>query len=175
MADLQQGRFRLWPWRQKSATSPVATVPPTVPEFAQKITELVQLERGIVALYYYLPDNTLAAYAQRLCQQHHAQRLLEAGVDHDLRHKDAAFESWQAVSGIWYSAVWQPGEILATFGYRIIEALRPQHEVWSVIVDPRAQFYGVAAATDDQHRYWLELVVGQKGAGGGIDTATAAR
>jgi hypothetical protein len=175
MADLRPGRLRLWPWWEKSVTPRVAAAPPTVAEFSQKITELLQLERGIAALYYYLPDNTLAACAQTLCQRHQAQGLVEAGVERDLRHQDAVFESWQAVSGIWCSEVWQPGEILATFSYRTIEALRPQNEAWGVITDPRAQFYGVAAATDDQHRYWLVLVVGQKGSGGGIDTATAAR
>lgn len=175
MADLQRGRFRLWPWRRQSVTAKVTVTPPTVQEFADKMTELIQLERGIVALYYYLPDDTLASYAQTLCRRHQAQNLREAGADREVHTKEAIFELWQAVGALWCSEVWQLDEVLATFSYRIIEALRGQPEVWSVVVDPRAQFYGLAAAKDDQHRYWLVLVVGQKGPGGGIETATAAR
>lgn len=175
MAELWQRWFRLWPWREKSVTSEVTPTPPTVEEFSQKLTELIHLERGIVALYYYLPDDTLAAHAQTLCHQQQAQGRVEVGVDRDMRRQDGAFESWQAVSALWCSEEWQAGELLATFGLRIIEALRTQHEAWSVIVDPRAQFYGLATAKDDHDRYWLVLVIGQRGAGAGIDTATAAR
>jgi hypothetical protein len=157
------------------ASAEVTPNPPTVQEFAEKITELVHLERGIAALYYYLPDDTLAAHAQMLCQQQQARHLTEAGVDREMHRKYAAFEEWQAVGALWCSEGWQPGELLATFGYRLIEALRPQHEAWSVIVDPRAQFYGLAGAKDDQGHYWLALVIGQKGTGGGLETATAAR
>jgi hypothetical protein len=175
MADLQRGRFRLWPWRRRSGAAKPASTPPSAQEFADKLTELIQLERGITALYYYLPDASLAAYAQLLCRRQQDRGLDEAGVDRELRAKEAIFEPWQAVSALWCSEVWQPDEILATFGYRLIEALRVRNDLWSVVLDPRAQFYGLAAAKDDRHRYWLALVVGQKGAGGGRDTATAAR
>jgi hypothetical protein len=175
MADLRKRRFRLWPWRENAAVSEIMATPPTAPEFSQKITELIHLERGIAALYYYRPDETLASCAETLCQRVRAESRSAAGVDREVRNTEAAFESWQAVTAMWCSEVWQPGEILATFGYRMIEVLRSQNEIWGVIVDPRAQFYGLAVAPDDQQRYWLVLVVGQKGPGGGIDTATAAR
>jgi hypothetical protein len=175
MTDLWQRRFRLWPWWKKSVASGVTAAPPTAQEVAQKVTELIQLERGIAALYYYLPDDTLTSYAQTLCQRHRAQAFIDVGVNRELRTEEAMFEPWQAVSALWCSETWQADEILATFGYRIVEALRVQPEAWSVIVDARAQFYGLAAAKDDQQRYWLVLVVGQKGAGGGLETATAAR
>jgi hypothetical protein len=142
---------------------------------AEKLSELVQFERGVVALYYYLHDEALATLARSLCQSHQMANRLEQGVDRDLCTKEASLESWRAVGAIWHSDAWQPGEILPTFGFRIIEALRGQPELWSVVVDPRAQFFGLAAAKDDQHRYWLSLVIGQKGQEMGGDAATAAR
>jgi hypothetical protein len=175
MADSRQRRFQLWPWRQHTATVPPTTTPPTAQELSEKLTELVHVERGVAALYYYLPDETLANVAQTLCQSYQAANIIDQGVERDLRAKAAALEPWRAVSAIWHSAAWQPAEILATFGFRIIEALRAQQEMWSVVVDPRAQFFGLAATKDETHRYWLVLVTGQKGQEMGSDTATAAR
>jgi hypothetical protein len=175
MADPQQRRFRLWPWRQKAATVTATVSSPTAQEVAEKLTELVQFERGVVALYYYLGDETLAILAQSLCQSRQTANLLDRGVDRDLQAKEASLASWATVGAIWHSAVWQSGEILPTFGFRIIEALRAQHDVWSVVVDPRAQFFGLAATKDETQRYWCVLVIGQKGQAMGGDTATAAR
>jgi hypothetical protein len=175
MADSRQRRFQLWPWRQHTATMPPTTAPPTAEQLSQKLTELVHFERGVAALYYYLPDETLANVAQTLCRSYQAANTLDQGVERDLRAKDPALEPWRAVSAIWHSAVWDPAEILATFGFRIIEALRSQHEIWSVVVDPRAQFFGLAVTKDETHRYWLVLVTGQKGQEMGSDSATAAR
>jgi hypothetical protein len=175
MADPRRRRFLLWPWRQKAATVTPTTAPPSAQDLAEKLSALVQFERGVVALYYYLPDESLARVAQTLCQSRQAANLLEQGVDHNLQAKDAMLESWSAVSVLWQSQVWQPGEILATFGVRTIEALRAESEVWSVVVDPRAQCFGLATAKDEGQRYWVVLVVGQKGQAMGGDTATAAR
>ena len=66
---------------------------------------------------------------------------------------------WRAVSAIWRSDIWQSDELLATFGWRIIEALRAQNEVWSVVVDPRAKFFALATATDDNRRYWFMVLL----------------
>lgn len=175
MADSRQRGFRLWPWRQQRATVTPTTAPPTAQELAEKLTELVHFERGVAALYYYLSDETLTNIAQTLCQSHQAANIMDQGVERDLRAKDPALQPWRAVSAIWYSAVWQPAEILATFGFRIIEALRTQHETWSVVVDPQAQFFGLAVTKDETHRYWVALVTGQRGQEMGSDTATAAR
>jgi hypothetical protein len=175
MADRPQRRFRLWPWRQQTATMTTITAPPSARELAQKLIELVHFERGVAALYYYLPDESLAMLAQGLCESHRAASQLGQGVDHDRQAKDKTLEAWRAVSAVWYSEVWQPGEILATFGFRLIEALRAESELWTVVVDPRAQFFGLAVTTDETHRYWLVLVTGQKGQEMGGSTATAAR
>jgi hypothetical protein len=175
MADSRQWRFRLWPWRQQTASVAEIISPPTAEEVAEKLTELVQFERGVVALYYYLRDETLATLAQSLCQSHQTSNRCEPGVDRDLRTLEAAPESWRAVSAISHSEVWQPGEILPTFGFRVIEALRAQPELWSLVVDPRAQCFGLAATKDETHRYWFVLVIGQKGQEMGSDTTTAAR
>jgi len=175
MADTRQGGFRLWPWRQNRARQPTMSAAPTTQEVAEKLTDLIHFERGVAALYYYLPDATLAAMAERLCRSLQARSLLEPGVDRDLRAKEAGLESWDAVSTIWHSTLWQPGEILATYGFRVIEALRAQQELWDVIVDPRAQCFGLEVMTDEQRHYWVVLVIGQKGQDTGGDTATAAR
>jgi hypothetical protein len=175
MADPRQRRFQLWPWRRRTATGTTTATPPTAQELAEKLAELVQFERGVAALYYYLPDDSLATLAQDLCQSRRAANMMEQGFDRDLRAKDAALEAWRGVSAIWLSEVWQPGEILATFGFRLIEALRPENDLWSVVVDPRAQCFGLAATTDEAHRYWLVLVIGQKGQEMDAGTATAAR
>ncbi|HSF29425.1 MAG TPA: hypothetical protein VLK82_02990 [Candidatus Tectomicrobia bacterium] len=175
MADPRQRRFQLWPWRRPTAAGTTTAAPPTVQELAEKLTELVQFERGVAALYYYLPNESLAMLAQDLCQSRRAANLTEKGFDRDLGAKDVALEAWRGVSAIWLSEVWQPGEILATFGFRLIEALRAEHELWNVVVDPRAQFFGLAATADEAHRYWLVLVSGQKGREMDAGTATAAR
>jgi hypothetical protein len=175
MSDPRHRRFRLWPWRQQTSAVTTTTTPPTASELAEKLTDLVHFERGVGALYYYLPDESLATLAQALCQSNQVANRLEQGVDRDLRAKDATLEAWTAVSAIWHSEVWQPSEILATFGFRIIEAFRAHNELWNVIVDPRAQFFGLAVTEDETHRYWLVLVTGQKGQEIGSDTATAAR
>ena len=175
MADTRQRRFWLWPWRAKTVAGKAPVLPPSAQELSEKLTELLHFERGITALYYYLPDETLMGHAQTICQAHQAQTVLEQGVDRELHAKDAALESWTAVSAIWRSDVWQPGEVLATFGFRIIEALRAENETWSVVVDPRAKFFGLAIAKDEHHRYWLVLVTGQKGQDEGAESATAAR
>jgi hypothetical protein len=136
----------------------------------------VHFERGVGALYYYLPDESLTAIAQDLCRSRRLANILEGGVDRDIiRAQLPALGAWTAVGAIWYCAVWQPDEILATFGFRLIEALRAENELWSVVVDPRAQFFGVAVTTDETHRYWLVLVTGQKGQERGDSSATAAR
>jgi hypothetical protein len=175
MADPRQRSFRLWPWRQQTATATTITAPPSAQELAEKLIELVHFERGVAALYYYLPDESLATLAQGLCQSHRAANQLEPGVDHDLRAKDATLEAWRAVSAIWYSEAWQPGEILPTFGFRLIEALRAESELWTVVVDPRAQFFGLAVTADETHRFWMVLVTSQKGQEMGGGTAMAAR
>jgi hypothetical protein len=101
--------------------------------------------------------------------------MVQHGSDRELHVKEAALGSWRAVNAIWWSAVWQPEEILATFGFRMIEALRAQHELWNVVVDPRAQFFGLAVTSNDRQCYWFTLVTGQRGQETGGDTATAAR
>jgi hypothetical protein len=154
-------------------TAPIA--PPTAQQLAEKLTELVQFERGVGALYYYRGDEALAALAQSLCQSHQTAHMAEQGGERDLRAKESSLESWGAVSAIWHSDVWQPGEILPTFGFRIIEALRAQPEIWSSVVDAQAQFFGLAVTKDETQRYWFVLVVGRKGQEIGADTATAAR
>jgi hypothetical protein len=175
MAHSRQRSFRLWPWRHQTATDTATSAPPTAEELTEKLIELVHFERGVAALYYYLPEATLAALAQRLCQSHQATNTLDQGVEHDLLPDDVASEAWQAVHAIWHRTTWQPAEILATFGFRIIEAWRAQPELWNVVVDPRAQFFGLAVTKDEQHRYWSTLVIGQKGQETGSDTAPAAR
>ena len=175
MADLRQRTFRLWPWRQRTAASNMPVAPPTAQELAAKLTELVNLERGVAALYYSLPDEALANLAQTLCQAHQARKIFEPGVDREWRASDATLRSWRAVSAIWRSDIWQADELLATFGWRIIEALRAQIEVWSVVVDPRAKFFGLATAKDDNQRYWFVLVTGERGQEVGDESATAAR
>jgi hypothetical protein len=175
MADPRQRRFRLWPWRQQPAVMNAKTTPPAVHEVTEKLIELVHFERGVGALYYYLPDESLAAIAQDLCLARRIANTLEGGVDRDIRPQMPELGAWTAVGAIWYSAVWQPDEILATFGFRLIEALRAENELWSVVVDPRAQFFGVAVTTDETHRYWLVLATGQKGQEIGDSSATAAR
>jgi hypothetical protein len=175
MPDPEPWRFRLWPWRQQTAAVTTKTTAPSVQELAEKLTELVQFERGVAALYYYLLDESLAVCAQDLCQLRQAANALDSGVDLDLRANDGRLESWRVVSAIWHSEAWQPGEILATFGFRLIETLRAESELWRVIVDPRAQFFGLAVTTDESHRYWSVLVIGQKGQEMDGGTATAAR
>jgi hypothetical protein len=175
MADPRQRRFRLWPWRQQTAAMPMITTPPSVQELTEKLTELVHFERGVDALYYYLPDASLAAIAQDLCRTRRAANIIECGVDREIRAQEATQEAWRAVSAIWHSAVWQPDEILATFSFRLIEALRAESELWSVIVDPRAQFFGLAVTADETHRYWMVLVAGQKGQEMGGSATTTAR
>jgi hypothetical protein len=175
MADSRQRGFRLWPWRQQTATVTRTTTPPTAQELAEKLTELVHFERGVAALYYYLSDETLTSLARTLCESHQAANMLEQGVDRNLQAKDVSLEPWRAIGAIWHSHLWQPGEILATFGFRIIETLRAQHEMWNVVVDPRAQCFGLAVTKDETHRYWSVLVTGQKGQEMGSDSATAAR
>jgi hypothetical protein len=175
MADLRQRKFRLWPWQQRTAASKTPVAPPTAQELAEKLTELVNLERGVAALYYSLPDEALANRAQTLCQAHQSRNILDQGVDRELRARDATLQSWRAVSAIWRSDIWQPDELLATFGWRIIEALRAQNEVWSIVVDPRAKFFGLATAKDDNQRYWFILVTGERGQEVGDESVTAAR
>jgi hypothetical protein len=175
MADLRPRKFRLWPWRQRRATSNTPVAPPAARELAEKLSELVHLERGVAALYYYLPDEALANLARTLCQAHQSQNISEQGVDRELRTKDATLQSWRAVSTIWHSDIWQADELLATFGWRIIEALRAQNEMWSVVVDPRAKFFGLATATDDNQRYWFVLVTGERGQEVGDESVAAAR
>jgi len=175
MADLRQRKFRLWPWRQRTTASSAPVTPPTAQELAAKLTELVHVERGVAALYYYLPDEALTNLAQTLCQAHQSQNIIAQEVDRELRSKDATLQAWRAVSAIWRSDIWQPDELLATFGWRIIEALRPQNEVWSIVVDPRAKFFGVATATDDTQRYWIVLVTGERGQEVEGESVTAAR
>src|SRR5919198_5482506 len=110
MADLRPRKFRLWPWRQRTGASNTPVAPPTAQELAEKLTELVHLERGVAALYYYLPDEALANLAQTLCQAHQSQNIAEQGVDRELRTKDATLQSWRAVSTIWRSDLWQADE-----------------------------------------------------------------
>jgi hypothetical protein len=175
MADPRQRRFRLWPWRQQPTVMSTITTPPAVQEVTEKLIDLVHFERGVGALYYYLPDELLTAIAQDLCHSRQAANILEGGVDRDIRAQMPTLGAWTAVSAIWHSEVWQPGEILATFGFRLIEALRAETELWSVVVDPRAQFFGLAVSTDETHRYSLVVVIGQKGQEMGDSSATAAR
>jgi len=173
MAHSRRRSFRLWPWRHQTATDTATSAPPTAQELTAKLTELVHFERGVAALYYYLPDATLATLAQRLCQSHQTANAPGQGVEHGLQPDDAASEAWHAVRAIWHHTTWQPAEILATFGFRIIEAWRAQPELWNVVVDPRAQFFGLAVTSDGQQRYWSALVIGQKGQEMGSDTAAA--
>ena len=175
MADPRQRRYHLWRWRQQPTVMSARTTPPAVQEVTEKLTELVHFERGVGALYYYLPDESLTAIAQDLCLSRRIASTLEGGVDRNIQAQTPAFGAWTAVSAVWYSAVWQPDEILATFGFRLIEALRAENELWSVVVDPRAQFFGVAVTTDEMQLYWLVLVTGQKGQEMGDSSATAAR
>ncbi|MGH8058340.1 MAG: hypothetical protein ACREOH_14075 [Candidatus Entotheonellia bacterium] len=175
MADPQRRGFRLWPRRKKAVVSHASVAPPSAQELAEKMTELMHFERGIAALYYLLPDDILSRHAQAFCQTHQAQNVLEPGVDRELRTAQAELASWTAASVVWRSDIWQPGEILATFSFRMIEGLRAQPEVWSVIVDPQAQFFGLAAARSDEHRFWFVLVTGRKSEGAGAESATAAR
>jgi hypothetical protein len=175
MADPRQEKFRLWPWRRQTATASAITTPPSPAALAEKLIELVHFERGVAALYYYLPDEALTTLAQNLCQSRRAANIVEPGIDRDLGSKDTTLDAWEAVSAIWYSAIWQSGDILATFGFRLIEALRVENELWSVVVDPQAQFSGLAVTADETQRYWMALVTGQKGQQLGGSTATAAR
>jgi len=175
MAGPRQRRYRLWPWGQQPTATSARTTPPAVQEVTEKLTELVHFERGVGALYYYLLDESLTAIAQDLCLSRRIANTLEGGVDRNMQTQTPALGAWTAVSAVWYSAVWQPDEILATFGFRLIEALRADNELWSVVVDPRAQFFGLAVTTDEMQRYWLVLVTGQKGQEMGDSSATAAR
>jgi hypothetical protein len=175
MADPRQRRFRLWSWGQQSTAKSMITTPPTVQQVVEKLTELVNLERGVGALYYYLPDESLSAMAQDLCESHRLANVLEGGIDRALQAQMPTLSAWTAVNAIWYSAVWQVGELLATFGFRLIEALRAESELWSVVVDPQAQFFGLAATADETQRYWLVLVTGQRGLAMSDSSATAAR
>jgi hypothetical protein len=175
MDDPGQKRFRLWPWRQQTARPTPLTTPPSAAEVTEKLIELMHFERGVAALYYYLPDESLATLAQGLCASRRSANMLDQGIDRDLRTRDATLEAWRAISAIWQSTVWQPGEILATFGFRLIETLRAESELWSVMVDPRAQFFGLAVTADEAHRYWWVLVAGQKGQEMDGGSATAAR
>jgi hypothetical protein len=174
MPDPRRRRFRLWPWRQRPVAM-TTTTPPAVQEVTEKLIELVHFERGVGALYYYLPDESLTSIAQELCQSRRAANVTEGGVNGEMRAQITTLEAWTAVSVIWHSTVWQPDEILATFGFRLIEALRAQSELWSIVVDPRAQFFGLAVTTDETHRYWMVLAIGQKGQNMGGSTPTAAR
>jgi hypothetical protein len=175
MTDRRPRKFRLWPWRRQTAVTTALNTPPTAPELAAKLIELMHFERGVAALYYYLPDASLATLARNFCESRRGTNVPNQGVDRDLRAKDTTLEGWTAVSAIWHSTVWQPGEILATFGFRLIEALRGESELWSVVVDPRAQFFGLAVTTDETRRYWWVLVAGQKCQETDGSTATAAR
>jgi hypothetical protein len=175
MTESRNRMFRLWPWQRQTATTTAITAPPAASELAGKLTELMHFERGVAALYYYLPDESLATLAQDLCESHRRANVMDQGIDRELRSKDTELEAWTTVSAIWHSTVWQAGEILATFGFRLIEALRAENELWSVIVDPRAQFFGMAVTTDETHRYWYVLVAGQKGQKMDSSAATAAR
>src|SRR5918995_5938718 len=150
-------KFRLWPWRHQTATTTTITTPPAAPELAAKLIELMHFERGVAALYYYLPDESLATLAQDLCKSRRAANILVPGIDRDLGSKDATLGAWRAVNAIWHSEVWQPGDILSTFGFRVIESLRADSELWSAVVDPQAQFFGLAVTTDETQRYWLAV------------------
>jgi hypothetical protein len=149
--------------------SPLAT------ELAAKLIELMHFERGVAALYYYLPDESLARLAQDLCDSRRQARVLDHGLDRELCSKDQRLETWTAVSAIWLSTLWYPGEILPTFSFRLIEDVRAASDLWSVIVDARAQFFGTAVTTDEAQRYWWVLVAGQKGQVLDHGAATAAR
>ncbi len=175
MTESRDRMFRLWPWRRQTATTTAITAPPEAPELAAKLIELMHFERGVAALYYYLPDASLTALAQDLCESRRRANAIDQGIDREPRNKETGLDAWTAVSAIWHSTVWQPGEILATFGFRLIEALRAENELWSVLVDPRAQFFGMAVTTDETHRYWWVLVAGQKGQDMDSGAATAAR
>jgi hypothetical protein len=175
MTEARQRKFRLWPWRQETVTTLTKASPPSVLQLAEKLTELVQFERGVAALYYYLPHASLATLAQRLCESHRVTNVIDPGIDRELRMQDATPEAWTAISAIWHSTVWRPDEIIATFGFRLIEALRGEAELWSVLVDPRAHFFGIGVTTDETHRYWWVLVTGQKGQEMDGSATTAAR
>jgi hypothetical protein len=175
MTEAPHRKFWLWPWRWQTTSTTTLTTPPSASEVAEKLIELMHFERGVAALYYYLPDESLATLAQNLCESRRGANMLDHGIDRELHTKDATLGAWRAVSAVWSCTVWQPGEILPTFGFRLIEALRAENELWSVMVDPRAQFFGLAVSADVTERYWWVLVAGQKGQemdGGG---ATAAR
>jgi hypothetical protein len=101
--------------------------------------------------------------------------VTDPGLNREARMQDATPEAWTAISAIWHSEVWQPGELLATFGFRLIEALRAEAELWSVLADPRAQFFGLAVTTDEAQRYWWVLVIAQKGQEMDGSATTAAR
>jgi hypothetical protein len=175
MDDRGQRRFRLWPWRQQTARPTPLITPPSAAELTDKLIELMHFERGVAALYYYLPDASLTTLALNLCASRRGANVLEQGIDRDLHATDSTLEAWRGISAIWQSAVWQPGEILPTFGFRLIETLRAESELWSVMVDPRAQFFGLAVTTDETQRYWWVLVTGQKGQEMDGGSATAAR
>ena len=87
MADPRQRRFRLWSWGQQSTAKSMITTPPTVQQVVEKLTELVNLERGVGALYYYLPDESLSAMAQDLCESHRLANVLEGGIDRALQRR----------------------------------------------------------------------------------------
>jgi hypothetical protein len=175
MTESRDRMFHLWPWRRQTATTTAITAPPAASELATKLIELMHFERGVAALYYYLPDASLTALAQDLGESRRRANVIDQGIDREPRSKETGLQAWTAVSAVWHSTVWQPGEILATFGFRLIEALRAENELWSVLVDPRAQFFGMAVTTDETHRYWWVLVAGQKGQDMDSGAATAAR
>lgn len=175
MTDPRHRKFRLWPWRRQTAPTTAIITPPAASEVAAKLIELMHFERGVAALYYYLPDASLVTLAHNLCDSLRSANMLDQGIDRELRTKDATLGAWGSVSAVWHSTIWQPDEILPTFGFRLIEALRDENELWSVMVDPRAQFFGLAVATDEAHRYWWVLVTGQKGQEMDGSSTTAAR
>jgi hypothetical protein len=175
MAGPRQGGFRLWPWRRPTTAGTTLSVPPSAQEVTEKLIELVHFERGIAALYYYLPDASLITLAHDLCQSRRSASILESGAEDDLGAKDPTLQAWRLVRALWQSATWQPDEILPTFGFRLIEALRSEPELWRIIADPQAQFFGLAVTTDETQRYWWALVTGQKGQEMDGGTATAAR
>ena len=128
MTDPRHRTFRLWPWRRQSATTTTITTPPAAPELATKLIELMHFERWVAALHYYLPDESLAVLAPQnlCCHPAVAHTSLDHGIDRELRTKDATLAAWRTVTAIWHSTIWQPGEILPTFGFRLIEALRAE-------------------------------------------------
>jgi hypothetical protein len=175
MADPRRRGLRWWPWRWQKSTTPTSTTALSGQEVAEKLIELVHFERGAAALYYYRPDTSLAALAQNLNQSHRTANMLEPGVDRDIGARLATPAVWTSVSAVWQSAVWQPGEILVTFSTRLIDLWRADDALWSVVVDPRAQFFGSAVTADETQRYWWVLVTGQKGLDSPSGSETAAR